>query len=91
MTITPTAADAGREDRLWRTLLLVASIWVISDLGYYFLLPLLGVKPSYNAGSVAVTLYYIFWIGIAVISFWDLYGRWTKFDNKLASYAVWSI
>jgi hypothetical protein len=91
MTITPPAADAGLKDRLWRTLILVASIWVISDLGYYLLLPLLGAKPSYNAGSVAVTLYYIFWIGIAVISFWDLYGRWTKFENKLACYAVWSI
>jgi hypothetical protein len=90
MTTTP-VADAARDVPLWRTLILIASIWVVSDLGYYFLLPLLGAKPSYNTGSVAVTLYYIFWIGIAVISFWDSYSRWVTFDNKLASYAVWAI
>ena len=91
MTITPPAANDAPEGRLWGTLALIASIWVVSDLGYYFLLPLLGVKPSYNAGSVAIMLYYIFWIGIAIISFWDLYSRWTRFDNRIASYAVWSI
>jgi hypothetical protein len=91
MTITPPAADASPEDPLWGTLALIASIWVASDLGYYFLLPLLGVRPSYNAGSVAIALYYIFWIGIAVITFWNLYGRWMKFDSRLASYAVWTI
>jgi hypothetical protein len=91
MTITPPAANATPEGRLSSTLALIASIWIVSDLGYYFLLPLLGVKSSYNAGSVAIALYYIFWIGIAVITFWDLYSRWAKFDNRLASYAVWSI
>jgi hypothetical protein len=90
MTTTP-AAGAEPERPLWRTLILIASIWIISDLGYYFLLPLLGAKPSYNAGSVAVTLYYIFWIGIAVISFWDSYSRWVKFDSKFASYLVWTM
>jgi hypothetical protein len=91
MTVTPPGANAAPEGRLWSTLALIAAIWVVSDLGYYFLLPLLGVKSSYNVGSVAIALYYIFWIGIAVITFWDLYSRWAKFDNRLASYAVWSI
>ena len=53
---------------LW-TILQIAAIWTVSDAGYYFLLPALGVAPNYNAGSVAVTLYYGFWIGIAVITF----------------------
>jgi hypothetical protein len=91
MTITPPAADASPKDSLWGTLALIAFVWVASDLGYYFLLPLVGVRPNYNAGSVAITLYYIFWIGIAVITFWDLYSRWMKFNSRLASYAVWTI
>jgi len=91
MTITPPAANAAPVGPLSSTLALIAAIWVVSDLGYYFLLPLLGVKSSYNVGSVAIALYYIFWIGIAVITFWDLYSRWAKFDNRLASYVVWSI
>jgi hypothetical protein len=88
MTITPHAAGASRP---WPTVLLIGSTWLVSDLGYYFLLPLLGAKSNYNAGPIAVALFYIFWIGIAVISFWDLYSRWAKFESKFASYAVWAI
>jgi hypothetical protein len=90
MTIAPPSANAP-QDQPWWSLALIAGIWIVSDLGYYFLLPLLGVKSSYNAGSVAIALYYIFWIGIAVITFWDLYRRWTTFENRLASYAVWTV
>lgn len=79
---------------LW-TLAQIAAIWIVSDLGYYFLLPALGVQSNYNAGSIAVTLYYVFWTGIVVITFWPLYGRWTAnwstFENRLTSYIVWSL
>lgn len=75
----------------------IAAIWTVSDLGYYFLLPVLGVKANYNAGSVAITLYYAFWVGIAIITFWPqyrswpLYGRWATFGDRLTSYLVWSV
>src|SRR3989304_5346296 len=75
----------------------IGAFWVASDAGYYFLLPALGAPANYNAGSVAVTLYYSFWIGIVVITFWPLYrswprsGRWTTFENRLTSYIVWSL
>ena len=88
--------DARKVALLW-TVAQIAAIWTVSDAGYYFLLPALGVQPSYNAGSVAVTLYYAFWIGIAVITFWPVYarwpqyGRWTTFENRLTSYLVWSL
>lgn len=83
--------NPGPLERAGSSLVQIAAIWIASDLGYYFLLPALGVKPSYNAGAVAITLYYIFWIGIAVITFWDLYGHWVKFENRVASYAVWTL
>jgi hypothetical protein len=79
------------------TLAQIATIWIVSDLGYYYLLPALGAQPSYNDGSVAVTLYYVFWIGITVITFWPLYaswqqfGRWSTFENRLTSYLIWSL
>ena len=79
------------------TLAQIAAIWIASDIGYYFLLPALGVQPSYNAGSVGVTLYYVFWVGIAVITFWPVYGtwprysRWVTFENRLTSYVIWSL
>lgn len=79
------------------TLAQIAAIWGISDIGYYFLLPALGVGASYNTGSVAITLYYAFWVGVAVIVFWPLYGtwssfaKWSTFDNRLVSLVVWSV
>jgi hypothetical protein len=84
-----------RAELIW-PLAQIAGIWTISDIGY-FLLPALGLQASYNAGSVAVTLYYAFWVGIAVITFWPLYGtwplygKWTTFENRLTSYIVWSL
>lgn len=79
------------QESVLRKLLLIAAIWIVSDIGYYFVLPQLGVKSSYNAGSVAIALYYIFWIGIAIITFWDLYRGWIRFDNRIAAYAVWLV
>lgn len=79
------------------TLAQIATIWTVSDLGYYYLLPAMGTHPSYNDGSVAVALYYVFWIGITVITFWPLYaswqqfGAWSTFENRLASYLIWSL
>jgi hypothetical protein len=55
------------------------------------------VETSYNTASVAITLYYAFWVGVAIIVFWPLYRMWTSFagwetfDNRLASLLVWSL
>lgn len=81
----------ARRAQLIATLAQIAGLWIVSDLGYYLLLPALGVQTTYNAGSIAITLYYVFWVGIAVIMFWPLYGRWTKFESPLTSYIVWSL
>jgi hypothetical protein len=90
------AIDPAKSTLLW-TLAQIAAVWTLSDIGYYILLPALGVQPNYNDGAVAITLYYAFWTGIAVITFWPLYatwslhGRWTTFENRLTSYIVWSL
>ena len=92
----PKATDAPSARTVW-TLAQIGALWAASDAGYYLLLPALGATANYNAGSVAVTLYYSFWIGIVVITFWPLYrswpryGRWTTFENRLTSYIVWSL
>ncbi len=87
----------GRQAALLPTLLQIAAIWVASDLGYYFLLPALGIEASYNAGAIGAALYYVFWLGIAAITFWPLYGtwalysRWAMFENRLAGSLIWSV
>src|SRR3972149_2412245 len=80
--------DAQKAQLIW-AIAQIAAIWTVSDAGYFFLLPALGATANYNAGSVAVTLYYGFWLGIAVITFWPLYrswpqyGRWSPFENRV--------
>jgi hypothetical protein len=88
---------ASQRSDLISTLAQIAVIWILSDLGFYLLIPAFGVGTSYNSASIAVTLYYVFWVGIAVITFWPLYttwpryGRWSTFENRLTSYVVWSL
>ncbi|HKY87395.1 MAG TPA: hypothetical protein VJL90_11600 [Pseudorhodoplanes sp.] len=90
-------ANESQQARLIRSLAQIAAIWIVSDVGYYFLLPALKVPSGYNAGSVASALYYVFWVGFAVITFWPIYstwpqyGRWSTFENRLTSYIVWSL
>ncbi len=93
----PIDANTPPDIRLIGTVVQIAAIWTVSDLGYYFLLPVLGLQTSYNDGPVAITLYYVFWLGFAVITFWPLYatwplhGRWATFESPLKSHIVWSI
>jgi hypothetical protein len=78
------------------TLMSIGAVWVASDIGYYFLLPALDQKSSYNDGPIAATLYYVFWVGLVVIVFWPQYARWSHharwgtFKNRLVSALIWS-
>jgi hypothetical protein len=60
-------------------------------------LPALGHKTVYNDGPIAATLYYVFWVGIAVIACWPVYATWPRyanwatFENRLTSIIVWSL
>lgn len=81
----------------WQTVALVGALWVLSDLGFYFLLPALGVTPDYNASGLAVALFYAYWIGLGVILFWPVYAtwpdhaRWPTFQRPAFSAAVWTL
>ena len=79
------------------TLVRIAAVWVLSDLSFYLLLPALGLTSSYNGGSVAVSVHYVYWTGIAGSAFSPLYATWFRdsprpvFEQRLASYVLWSI
>lgn len=81
---------------LARTLALIAGIWIVSDLGFYFLLPALQREPSYNHDPIANATYYVFWIGVAVITFshtyttWRRYSRWHLFEKRGLSLVFWA-
>lgn len=86
----------GAPMRPIRVIGLIAMLWVVSDLGYFYLLPALGVAPDYNNSGMAVSLFYAYWIGLAVILFWPIYAtwsrhtRWQTFERPLQSIVVWT-
>lgn len=91
-----TSGRATLTARALAPLALIAAFWIVSDAGYYFLLPALGVDSSYNNGPIAVSLYYLFWVGMAAIAFWPQYAAWSRhtgggmFENRLTSSLIWT-
>ncbi|MBS3070936.1 hypothetical protein J4407_01390 [Candidatus Pacearchaeota archaeon] len=57
---------------LW-VLVQIAIVWIVSYVGYYVLLPILGETTTYNNSPIAAALYYVFWTGVAIIAFWPVY------------------
>lgn len=76
---------------------LAAALWVVSDLGFYFALPLMGVTLDYNENGMAIALFYTYWIGLSIILFWPVYATWTDharwptFQRPVMSAAVWTV
>ena len=96
----PQASDSSATapgPTLGRTLAQIAGIWALSDIGFYVVLPWLGLPARYNTDPVTVSVHYLYWIGIAVITFWPLYARWPRygqwptFENRLTSYLIWTL
>lgn len=60
-----------------------ASLWAAASAAFYLFLPVLGVDVSYNASPVSIALFYLAWVGIAAITFRDLYREhvpsWREF------------
>lgn len=90
------AVQQGR-GLLTRRILAVAALWTLSDIGFYTLLPALGLTLSYNQNAMAIALYYFYWIGLSfiwlwpVLSTWPRHARWATFQNTWASAALWTL
>ena len=89
-------ARSGWPLALLRDLGLIAGIWIVSDVGYYFVLPALRFEANYNHDPIATATYYVFWVGVAAITFsrvcvsWRDLSRWELFENRLQSLAIWT-
>jgi hypothetical protein len=69
-----------------RTLLEIASIWIISDIGYYVFLPVLGFGGGYISNPIQISIYYSFWLLLTIFSFRNIYRKWGTVENKLSTY-----
>ena len=74
----------------------LAGFWLVSDLGYYFGLPALGVGTDYNRHPMPIATFYLFWSGLAAIVFWPLYSRWNSdgpwptLRNRVLAALIWT-
>ena len=66
----------------------IAGFWILSDAGYYFLFPLFGLRPAYNAEPVAVGLYYAAWISVTLAVFWPLYRSWPTRESPVLTHVI---
>ncbi|OGD31911.1 hypothetical protein A3C91_00590 [Candidatus Azambacteria bacterium RIFCSPHIGHO2_02_FULL_52_12] len=66
-----TRFERGLAWTFWR----VFSLWVLSDIGFYILLPQAGIEANYNISPFAVALYYLAWAFISYLMFESLYRR----------------
>jgi len=64
------------------TLTLIAAVWVASDFGYYFVLPVMGLELRYATHPVDIGLYYVVWVGVAIFAFRRLYRGWTPVERR---------
>lgn len=61
----------------------VAAFWILADVGYFVILPILGIELSYNTSPIAIALYFLVWSGISVWYFWDIFVRWLVVDSRI--------
>jgi hypothetical protein len=67
------------EQPLIVTIAQIAGLWIVSDFGYYAVLPLFGFNGGYNEHPLIMALYYAAWSGFAFILYRDYYrGLTTK-------------
>ncbi len=76
---------------LYQTLARIAAIWIALNVGYYKLLPFVGVSLSYNTSPIAISLYYLFWFTLTVYLFFNLFEHWIIVDKRIWHYGVESM
>lgn len=77
-----------RESPLFVSIFQIASIWVVSDLGYQIVSRIFNDGLSYTNNPLFITFYYLFWITITLFAFWNVYINWHIVKNKFTVYAA---
>ncbi len=65
-------------------LLKITLLWGVSNVGYYLILPELGLSLSYNSAPFAIAAYFFVWAVFCTVYFWDILST-----RVLARSRVW--
>jgi hypothetical protein len=63
----------------------IAAIWIVSDIGYYLLAPLIG---DYSTRPFEMAAYYLVWVAITLINFWAFYKRWGTIKADISTLGI---
>ncbi len=66
----------------------IAVIWLLSDIGFYILLALIGNGSGYSNDPVEMAGYYLLWVGIALVTFWALYKGWRMVKVDVSMFGI---
>lgn len=65
-----------------------ASIWLTCLFGFYLFLPTILGTVSYSTNPYSISIYYLFWLTLALYSFWPLYRGWSAFAGDKYGYGL---
>lgn len=77
-----------RESPLFVSVFQIASIWIVSDIGYEMAKNIFDGNLNYNGNPLSITIYYLFWIVITLFAFWNIYIKWHIVKNELTSLVI---
>ena len=80
--------DVPNKTPLFWTLAQIATIWLISDVAFYIVLPAWGIRSSYNAEPVYIALYYLFWIIVTFIALRPTFKNWRPLEGNTQTYVT---
>jgi hypothetical protein len=70
---------------LFTVLFEIVALWIVSDIGYYILVPLIG---DYSTHPFKMAVYYLFWVVVTLINFWAFYRHWGTIKINVSTLGV---
>lgn len=79
-------SEVARKEAPIGVIIKIAIIWVLSDIGFNFLMSFIGSDGSYSNNPITISLYYFFWICLTLVVFWRLYRGWEVVEVNISMF-----
>lgn len=69
----------------------IAALFGLANLGYFYILPSLGIQLSYNLAPMAIAAYFLAWAVVSIVAFRDVFKKWHTKKSQIWIYAGLSL
>ena len=69
----------------------IVALWVLANVGYYIILPMLGYQLSYNSAPIVIACYFLLWALISIVNFWELFKKHFRAKYHIWTYGILSL